>query len=125
MTCRTRRDAGLSPRRHPRCSPAGRGRGTSAARLHSSPGPTPPAAADLVTRVAAIVPAPGKALCADDNAWEAFSAFLDEAARLVADALGHADIRTLRALLDSPLGEDLVAGLLIERALTRLQDGGS
>jgi hypothetical protein len=74
-------------------------------------------------RVAAIVPTPGEALCGDDIAWEAFSAFLDEAARLVTDALGHAGIRTLRALLNSSMGEDVVTWMLIERALTRLQDG--
>jgi hypothetical protein len=74
-------------------------------------------------RVAAIVPTPGDALCGDDMAWEAFSAFLDEAARLVTDVLGHAGIQTLRALLNSSPGEDVVTRLLIERALTRLQDG--
>ncbi|MGW4823931.1 hypothetical protein ACWEP4_34550 [Streptomyces sp. NPDC004227] len=123
MTCRTRLDAGHGRRRHARCSRSGRSSTPSASPHHASPGPALRRAADLVTRVAAIVPTPGDALCADDNAWEAFSAFLDEAARLVTNVLGHAGIRTLRALLNSSLGEDAVTGLLIERALTRLQDG--
>ncbi|RMB83802.1 hypothetical protein [Streptomyces shenzhenensis] len=118
MTCRTRLNAGHGRRRHARCSRSGRNSTPSASLHHASPGP-----ADLVTRVAAIVPTPGDALCADDHAWEAFSAFLDEAARLVTDVLGHAGTRTLRGLLNSSLGEDVVTRLLIERALTRLQDG--
>lgn len=117
MTCRTRLDAGNGRRRHAHSFRPDLGSARSVPAQHSWPG-----AADLVKRVAAIVPTPGDALCADDSAWEAFSAFLDEAARSLTGILGPAGIGPLRALLHSPLAEDAVTGLLIERALTRLQD---
>ncbi|MEX5635421.1 hypothetical protein [Parafrankia sp. FMc2] len=80
-------------------------------------------AADLVKRVAALVPAPTAGLCTDDHAWLAFNELLDEAAVLVAEALRHPDVLgdtaapTLRVLLDSLVGTDAVAWLLMERAL--------
>lgn len=87
-------------------------------------------AAALVTRVAVIVPTPSAALCTDDDAWLAFNSLLDEAAVLVADALGHTDALgaaaapALRVLLDALVGTDAVAWLLMERALDVLSWDG-
>ncbi|ONH31649.1 hypothetical protein BL253_08235 [Pseudofrankia asymbiotica] len=73
--------------------------------------------ADLLTRVAAIVPTPSAALCADDDAWLAFNDLLDDAAGLVAHVLGHPAAPALRELLGSLAGTDAVAWLLTERVL--------
>ncbi|MFJ3667389.1 hypothetical protein ACIPSE_13125 [Streptomyces sp. NPDC090106] len=118
MTCRTRLDAGHGRRRRSSCSRSGPGSLLPASPQHALAGP-----ADLVVRVAAIVPVPGDALGADDDAWEAFNAFMDEAARLLTELLGDGARQILRTLLDSPLSEDAVTGLLIERALGGLRSG--
>lgn len=88
--------------------------------------PTGPPRADLdrasrlVARVAAVIPAPGVALCRDDQAWAAFADLVVEAAGRVVAAVGTDGRSLIRALMSSPLGEDPLPRLLLEQALERL-----
>ncbi|MFE5706214.1 hypothetical protein [Rhodococcus koreensis] len=77
-------------------------------------------AAELVTRVAALIPLPSESLTGDDTAWTAFEALLGEAARLLAGALGHVGRAVLCALVGSPLGDDPLCVLLMEQTLGEL-----
>jgi hypothetical protein len=81
--------------------------------------------AELVARVAAVIPTPGDALCADDPSWAGFAALLDAAADLLADALGTERIGDLCSLLSPPdVADDAVRALLVERTLDRLISRG-
>jgi hypothetical protein len=77
-------------------------------------------AAELVTRVAVLIPKPGEALARDDAAWSGFEALVTEAASLLADGLGHDGRATLCALVASPLSADPLCLLLMEQALGKL-----
>jgi hypothetical protein len=80
-------------------------------------------ALEVLTRVAAIVPAPSVVLRDDEVAWAGFELLLDEAAALVADtveALGPDGPPTLRALAGSEVAHDAICRLLLERAVTLL-----
>lgn len=79
-------------------------------------------AADLVSTVARIIPAPGVALCVDDDAWSAFDGLVSDAADLVAESLGHHRADALRNLLSSAAEIDPVRQMLIQRALVLLTD---
>jgi|tagenome__1003787_1003787.scaffolds.fasta_scaffold20206568_2 hypothetical protein len=72
-----------------------------------------------------MIPPPGAALCADDESWAAFSGVLGEAAELVVSAVGDRGAPVLRALMTSPLGDDPVPRLLLERALGALPGAGN
>ncbi|MBV6757435.1 MULTISPECIES: hypothetical protein [Rhodococcus] len=72
-------------------------------------------AAELITRVAALIPLPSESLTGDDTAWSAFEALLGEAATLLAGALGHDGRAVLCALADSPLSANPLCALLMER----------
>ncbi|WP_276138724.1 hypothetical protein [Rhodococcus sp. T2V] len=72
-------------------------------------------AAELVTRIAALIPLPSDSLTGDDTAWSAFEALLAEAATLLAGALGHDGRAVLSALTASPLGANPLCVLLMER----------
>ncbi len=89
-------------------------------RGHTAPGLDLDGTAALVARVAAMIPPPGEALCADDASWQAFSGLVGEAAGLVVSAVGDTGAPVLRALMTSPLGDDPVPRLLLERALGSL-----
>lgn len=77
-------------------------------------------AADLVVRVAAVIPLPSPALFGDDAAWASFEQLVDEAAALVAHRIGRSGAPALRALFASPVVSDPVCRMLTERALIRL-----
>ena len=77
-------------------------------------------AAGLIARVAALIPVPGDALGADEKAGAAFDDLVGEAAGLVVRAVGPTGAARLRAFLRSPLGEEALPRLLVERALDLL-----
>lgn len=77
-------------------------------------------AAELVTRVAVLIPMPGAALGGDDSAWAGFDELVSEASGLLAHHLGHEGRGALGALVASPLGENPLCLLLMEQALSRL-----
>lgn len=76
--------------------------------------------AELVTRVAALIPMPSAALGRDDTAWSGFEELVSEASDLLAHHLGREGRDTLCALVASPLSEDPLCLLLMERALSRI-----
>lgn len=76
--------------------------------------------AELVTRVAVLIPLPSTALGRDDTVWSDFEELLSEASDLLAHHLGRDGRDTLCALVASPLSEDPLCLLLMEQALRRL-----
>lgn len=77
-------------------------------------------AAELVTRVAVLIPMPSAALGRDDTAWSGFEELVSEASDLLAHHLGHDGRNTLCALIASPLSENPLCLLLMEQALNRI-----
>lgn len=100
----------------------------AAAEVPARPAPaTAPAttygrAADLVLRIAALIPPPSTGLTRDDAAWSAFGALVDEAAQVLVEALGHEGLPALRALAGTRLGAEPVCSLLLERAARALTE---
>ncbi|MFJ9390864.1 hypothetical protein ACIRON_18705 [Nocardioides sp. NPDC101246] len=71
-------------------------------------------AAELVARVAVLIPMPSAALGRDETAWSGFEALVSDASELLAARLGR---DTLRALTTARVGEDPLCLLLLEQAL--------
>jgi hypothetical protein len=80
--------------------------------------------ADLLTRVAAIIPPPGGRLAADGASWAALDQLLDAATELLAEALGPDRMAELAELASPAVTgpeDGPVRLLLVERTLSRLR----
>jgi hypothetical protein len=76
-------------------------------------------AADLVIRMATVIPLPDPSLGTDIDAWAAFDAVIDEAAALLTTSLGADAALVLGPIAATAIATDPVCHALLERALNQ------